>query len=249
MRVVAPYQAFPVEAHPEAEAIVSFDWIDALRMLNHSVEQTCSCSVDVLTDATTVVPLNAFRYRTTSQRLQLWLNEIRLAYLESEAFDQDTVLVSPDTLVMAGLGGVFERQIDLGILVRDHPKFAGQWKSILNSVQWWRYAARDQLVAFYRQVVTIGQGLEEGYQLWGGDTEALRLLLEPIAAGITIREGLRVEMMRAKLVFRSLETDQIAALASGRAMVRPTVPLFDFKYTRKQYMRAAFEQLFAGALV
>ena len=241
MRIVSPYKAFAPEIHQDAAAITSFDWCEALRMLDYSVRRTCGVSVHALTDEATDVPISALRYTVPATRLQQWLVEIRLAYLESPAFDQDTVLVSPDTLVLGNLAACLRPGVDLALLVR--PKFQGQWKAILNSVQWWSYAAKDRLIAFYREAVARGRALEERYQVWGGDTEALRELLEPIQEGVAHRRDLCVDMVPARRLFQSLSEEDMQRLEAG-TFTRPTVPIFDFKYTRKQYMPAAFAALF-----
>ncbi len=245
MRIVSPYRPFVAEKHQGATAITVFDWLDALQMLNVSAQQQCGVdAITVLTDRTTVVPLPALRYRTSAKRLQQWLIEIRLAYLASPAFDQDTVLVSPDTLLVADIGAAFDEDGDLLVLVRTKPTFDGRWESILNSVQWWRHSAKRQLVAFYRRAVDIGRTLPEDLQVWGGDTEAIRQLLDPVEAGVRMRAGLRVHMLPAKTQLRSLSEEQIAALVAGDEVPQAPVPVLDFKYTRKRYMRAMFETLY-----
>lgn len=245
MRIVSPYQAFPVEAHPESDVIASFDWVAALRMLDRSAQARAKTGIIVLTDhATDVGDLPAFRYATTATRLQQWLIEIRLAYLRSDAFDQDTVLVSPDTLIMGPLDKVFLPEADLAILMRPGPKHKGQWKQILNSVQWWRYTAKDLLIAFYEEAWRIGQTLDEDLQVWGGDTEALRLVLAPIRPGLVVRAGMRVQMMPETEAFRSVSGRDVRLLAAGQQVEPPGVPLYDFKYLRKQYMKPICDQLF-----
>jgi len=241
MRIVTPYRPFVAEAHPEAPP---FDWLDAIRMLTVSAERACGVPVTVLTDATTPMPFPVLRYPTTTTRLQPWLTEIRLAYLESPDFDDNTILVSPDTLLLGDIGTVFAQAFDLALLVRMHPKFEGQWKAILNTVQWWRHNAKTALIAFYREALAIGVALPEDLQVWGGDTEALRQLLEPIMYGPATRAGLAVYMLSSRSVFQSLTTEMIAQLDAGQPMGRPHAPIFDFKYRRKAHMRQAFEQLF-----
>ena len=251
MKVVAPYQCFPVEAHPESLAITTFDWCDALHMLDVSVRATYQGRVRVhaLTDHETLVPVSAYRYQTQSTRLQVWLNEIRLAYLRSEDFDEDTILVSPDTLIVGDISQPFTTPMDLAMLVRPVKRFAGEWKSILNSIQWWRHASKKKLIAFYEQVIAIGQTLPEELQIWGGDTEPLRQLVEPMDLGIVRRAGLAVNMLRASDLFRSISSAEMANLVAGGRIDRPSLPILDFKYIRKPFMRPAFEQLFGEVAV
>ncbi len=247
MKVVVPYRPFPrVGAHKE---VGPFDWVDAIRMLRVSIAKIHgeAMPVEVLTDARTLVPEPVRRYETVAHRLQLWLIEIRLAYLRSEAFDQDTVLLSPDTLVMRRLDTVLE-DADLAVIVRPGGRFEG-WKQILNTAQWWSYAAKPALVAFYERVLAIGQALPEEYQLWGGDTEAMLDLLSPIEAGTVSRAGLRVTMLPSTSVFRSISSTDIRILRNGQRLSRPGVPLFDFKYRRKQHMRLYFEAQFPDQVV
>ncbi len=193
------------------------------------------------------MPAPAYRYETVAARLQQWLIEIRLAYLGSGAFDQDTVLISPDTLLMGPVDAGFRRQVDLSILVRAGDRFQG-WKQILNTAQWWRRASKDALVGFYAQAAEVGAALPEPYQLWGGDTEALYRLLAPVRVGTVHRAGLRVQMVPAPELFRSLSAVDIRQLQAGRVPGRPGVPLLDFKYHRKAHMRSAFQALFPAAV-
>jgi len=197
VRIVSPYRPFaPTSA--SHQQLGPFDWQDALRMLAASVATSCHCETMALTDVTTPLRVPAFAYPTTRSRLMLWILDVSLAYLASPDFDQDTVFVSPDSLVVGDLRPYFEG--DLTLLVRTGDKY--QHRPILNSVQWWPIAAKDQLVGFYRQALILADAFPEPLVLWGADSEALRQLLDPIRVGLHTRAGLQVSMRESASVRR-----------------------------------------------
>jgi hypothetical protein len=168
-----------------------------------------------------------------------WIIEVALRYLESDAFDQDTVFISPDTLALKDLR--FGFVADLGVIVRTKEKFAAR-KPILNSVQWWAHAAKDRLAVFYRQALAIVETLEEGDLRWGGDTVPLVQLLEPVTVGLSERSGLSVHGWVRASTLATISSADMYRMDEGRAPMPTLCPLVDFKYLRKHYMPKYFDR-------
>lgn len=235
MKVVSPYRPFAPES-PAHLRLGPFDWPGALGMLCASVQRACQCECYALTDLDTPLAVPAHRYPVTESRLMLWLLAVCRDYLRSDAFDDDTVLISPDALVFADLRPWF--LADLGVVVRVSPKFA-QKKPLLNGVQFWRLAARRQLVAFYDEALAIARTLPDSLITWGADTEPLRRLLQPLVAGPMERAGLTVYGIRRMDLFQSVDQLDIGRVARGETP-RPPTAIVDFRYLRKLSMAAYF---------
>ncbi len=233
LRVVSPYRPFAAES-PAHQLLGPFDWVGALRMLQATVERQ-GYTFKAITDGATALPVPAINLPTTATRLMLWILDVSLRYLESDAFDRDTVMVSPDSLVMGNLRPFFGG--DLTILVRSSRRFAK--RPILNSVQFWPAQSKAKLIAFYQQALAGAERLNENFLTWGADSEALRELIAPIQTGVHERAGIRVSMVEAGLVMDCLTTSTINRLARGER-VSPIAPVVDFKYLRKQHMAAYF---------
>lgn len=241
MKVVSAYRPFPAEsaAHKKLGA---FDWPGALAMLRVSVRASCRCETYALTDLSTRIAGPAHRYPARESRLMLWLLEVWLQYLESDNFDDDTVMISPDALVFDDLRPWF--QADLGVVVRGG-KFAG--KPLLNGVQFWARAAQPRLVAFYRQVRLMAARLTEDVIRWGGDTAPILELLAPLHAGLTTRAGLSVCGIRHEGFFRCPSAVDVARIANGRRPAPTTIT--DFKYLKKQLMAAYFAATYGAQVL
>jgi hypothetical protein len=234
VKIVSPYRPFPPES-PAHRKLGAFDWVDALSMLRASARQSCRCQTFAITDVDTDLPGHSHRYVTTERRLMLWILEVSSAYLESEDFNQDTVMVSPDMLVVRDLREWFKA--DLGVIVRLAGKY--QHRPLLNGVQWWRHAAKDRLIAFYRRVRAVAATLPKKTIRWGADTEALVQVLAPLRAGLMDRDGLSVYGVPTDGVLWSMNPDHM--LPDRRAFV-PSVSVVDFKFhRRKQLMRAYYD--------
>lgn len=238
-RVVAPYRPFPMEAdhHIELEA---FDWIAAIRMMSESVRRWSDCPIHVLTDVDTDLPMPALQYETKERRLMLWYLEIAACYLESADFDCDTIALDSDQLIFADLGKYFSKGIDLSISFRPDPKHAKDIP-ILNGVQFWSKRAQKPLAQFYRRALEIARTLPAERIRWGADSDALRILLEPLDVGVHDRSGLRVRMLDSQHLIEALSETQIRHLQDAGRMAWPTRPVLDFRNTRKWYMRAAYD--------
>lgn len=235
MRIVTPYRPFPPESE-EHLALGAFDWIGAIGMLRASVERSCLCETVTLTDVDTSLPGPVFQYVTTRRRLMLWILEVMLRYLESPDFDQDTVMVSPDILVLGDLGPYFKA--DLGVIVRSAEKFIAAGLPLLNSVQWWRVEAKNRLIAFYRQALDIAETLPEDVIRWGADTEPLLRLLSPLERGLSRRSGLTVSAIDQSEIMTSFTRRMDSQMRAG--VTYHGLPLIDFKFLRKHSMREFF---------
>jgi hypothetical protein len=236
IRVVSPYRPFAPESI-EHERLGPFDWVQALRLLAASVAHSCDCETLALTDTATDLPVPALRYATTEPRLMRWILDVTLRYLESEAFDRDTALVSPDILVFRDLRPFFAG--DLAILVRLGDHVAG--REILNGVQFFAHKGKKRLVKFYREALALAQTLPEKQQRWGGDTEPLQELLAPMTHGCAERRrGMKVAMWPASSVLWSVSSPILELMAKGQPVPWPTSPVVDFKYLRKKFLFAYF---------
>lgn len=240
MRVVTPYRPFAPESREHLQ-LGPFDWLGAIAMLRASVTRFCQCETVAITDRDTTLPGPTYRYATRERRLMLWILEVSRCYLASPDFTEDTVMCSPDSLVFGDLRPWFIG--DFGIVVRpDHAR------PILNSLQWWPVAARAALVALYDRALAIARTLPDDLQAWGADSEPFRQLLDPIAVGCHPRAGLAAHMVPRTEVLTSLRSREILALEAGLDVARPEVPVIEFRYMRKQHMRAYFDATIGSAV-
>lgn len=236
MKVVTPYKPFPPTS-PAHRKLGPFDWAGAVGMLRHSVRESCRCETHVLTDLGSEVPGPAIRVPTTETRLMPWILEACCLYLESDAFDDDTAMVSPDALVFADLRQWFAG--DLGVVVRG-PKFEN--RPLLNGVQLWTHKAKPRLARFYREVLGLSLELPERLAAWGGDTVPMVELLAPLSTGFMERRGLKVRGIPQSVFFRCPSAVDERRMAAGR---RPCpTPIVDFKYLKKRLMADYYAAMF-----
>lgn len=243
LRVVTPFRPFQAESL-EHQELGPFDWHGAIEMLRESVRRSCDCETVGLTDVDTELPGATFHLPTRERRyLMLWILEVSRAYLESEYFDRDTVFCSPDMLIFGDLRPWMVA--DFGIVVRPEHE-----RPILNAVQWWPVASRQKLIALYRKAEKIARRLPEPMLIWGADSEPFRILLEPIASGLGFRKrtgGLFVNQIHAREVLTPLSSAMSAALEQDAAEW-PSVPIVDFRVTRKHHMRRYFDATLGKAV-
>lgn len=243
MRVVSPFRPFPAES-VEHRTLGPFDWISALGMLGTSVQRACRCETVAITDVDTDLPVPSYRYATQERRLMLWILEVSLRYIESDDFNTDTVMVCPDLLVYRDLSPYF--RADLGLMVRGD-KFVH--RPIINSVQWWRVEAKQRLAGFMAHALDIARSLPEELIVWGADSEPLRQLIEPIRPdAVETRLGLTVAMLPCEQIVHELSSGERVQLETGRPIKPPPLAVTDFKYRRKQMMRAYFDATLGGAV-
>lgn len=249
IRIVAPWKPFPPEGDVHRlMAEEGFDWHQAIAMMAETAKESCRCPVHLLMDEETPIPvrgIKALRYRTEAQRLMIWTVEVCLRFLESPDFDRNTVMLDIDQLVFGNLRKWFKKRppdVDLGVLVRPHgkhldPEFG---EPLLNGVQFWHVAGRARLVALYERVLDVAKSLPEIQIEWGGDTDALRAVIEPIEIGIVERAGARVQMWPAGDVLEAWSSMHSEMLEDGLVpSVRHAV--LDFRSLRKRYMAAMYQ--------
>lgn len=235
LRVVTPYRPFAPESQAH-QLLGPFDWVGAIGMLRVSVARAMHCETVAITDVDTILPEPALQYATTARRLMPWILDVAGCYLRSDAFDRDTILLSPDLLVFGDLRPWLTDHFT--VLMRTgypaHP--------ILNGVQFWPVRKKRQIAAFYDQAIAIGHTLSEGHLRWGGDTEPLRQLLAPIEPGLVLRDGTAIaRLLESDQVMHAFTSSMAAALTRGRAL--PAVrPVLDFRYLRKHSMRAYYDR-------
>lgn len=239
MTIVTPFRPFPAESQAH-HLLGDFDWHDALRMLAASAARVGAPPVTVITDVDAPeAPVPALRYVTQHRRLMLWLLEVACSYVASDDFVDDTVMLSPDMLVVGDLRPFFVA--DLGVVVRTAPKYTEVGRTVLNCAQWWRVSAKARLVEFYTRALAIAEQLPEDRIRWGADTDPLIELLSPIVSGPTTRAGLSVVGHPELSVMATLTKHDQTTLSRGLVPMLPIVPLVDFKYMRKLWMRRYFD--------
>jgi len=251
IRLVAPFRPFPPESDLHRE-MASFDWLQALRMMVHSATLSHHGSpVHALTDVDTDLPVPALKYHTSHRRLMLWTLEVCLAYLRSEDFDRDTVMLDVDQLIFQDLSPFFgESRADIGVLVRPGEKHVNteSGQPVLNGVQFWRHKSRKRLVEFYRDALWIADRLPEDRLVWGADTDAVRQLISPIAEGVRLRGHFRVHMINSEEVIETFSSGHADRLAAGDAPW-PSRPVLDFRFTRKPHMPAVYRATIGAGAV
>lgn len=232
MKLVSPYRVIraTTKCH-EHLAAIGFDWVRALEMLAHSAKKYSKAETFAITNQTLRVP--HYAYQTREESLMIWILEISLAYLRSDDFDQDTVMISPDTLVLMDLKEKFcSTAWDLGVIVRPHPVVP-----ILNFLQFWPHHAKEKLIRFYTRCLHIGQGLDHHEKKWGGDTTPLIELLEPVDYKMVDRAGMRVRMWA--------EREFISRVTYRTKLIMPKIgTVVDFRYFAKKRMVEVYEELF-----
>lgn len=236
MKIVSAYR--PLEraytpAEVTEERIGNFDWIEALQMLAKSAERY-DYSVTAITDRRLPFPHHA--YPTKAKDLMVWILEVSLWYLSSSEFNEDTVFVSPDSLISRPLPPM--EGFDLGVVVRFGEKYAE--RPILNSVQFWPVKSKKRLVRFYLDCLQIAESSNSPGK-WGMDTIPIEQQLAPFEPGIQRRAGLKVMMLPHDFLLHSINRSDIACLEAGEKPREREQCVIDFKAARKQYMKSYFE--------
>ncbi len=239
-KIVSPYRAFPTLTVAHAN-VGPFDWIDALRMLRTS-GQRVGLETYALTSPDQALGVPAYAYPTSTDALTVWIVEVCLQYLESDAFDADTAMISPDMLVLADPFPWLTA--DLVMAGRFEPKYVNAGRPLLFGAQLWAHAAKDRLIALYRQALGMARAVAATAGMWGADIEPF-LTLRP---GTAPRSGLAVRLVStADVWMATLNGPDITRLEHGLAPAPPTAAIVDFRYTRKRYQRAYFDAVIGGA--
>lgn len=242
IRVVVPFLPLPAESDLH-RSLPSFDWIAALRQVVHSAQVACDAPVHAITDVACDLPVPTLRFDTVERRLMLWTLEACAAYLESDAFDRDTVMLDVDQLIFKDLRSVFP-DADLGLLMRQTMKHVDGGEPLLNGVQFWSARAKAKLGPFYRSVLAHARTLSEDVLAWGADTVALRERVSPMTIGRAERAGLSVQFIDALSVLEPWSNEHIAYLNATGRILGPSRPVVDFRWRRKLHMPRVFRVAF-----
>lgn len=239
---MAPFRPFPPESELH-QSLAEFDWIGAIRMLLLSARWACpTCEAHVITDVETDLGVPSLKYSTVQRRLMLWTLEATLRFIESRDFDRNTVVMDCDQLIYKDLSRWFQNGVDLGVIVRPNQKHKEEGGfPFLNTVMFLNGRSRKKLAAFFRKALEIAAAMPEPLLKWGADQEAVRSLLEPIDSGIFERSGLTVKMIDSEDVIETISAGQIEALETTGQMPWPTHAVLDGRWTRKPYLKPAFE--------
>jgi hypothetical protein len=241
IRLVAPFKPCPLETHTHQTLGADF-WMGALSLLNESAQISNNVSVFALTDQTSHLPIPTLRYDTTETRLMLWLLEVCVAYLRSDNFDRDTVMLDVDQLIVKDLRPYFT-EADLAVCLRKPPRRPNGMR-ILNGVQFWRHRGKAQLIAFYEFVLETARTMSEGSIRWGADGFALRDCLEPLENNYHVRHGCRVAFLPATNIIEEWTSQHQREALNGRFLCGgPRRPVLDFRNRRKYdgNMQVAFD--------
>ena len=240
MKVVAPFRRIePVEAHHIELKARGFDWIESLKMLATSARMRCDCDTFVITcDDDLGVPSHVYSTEETS--LMVWILEVSLRYLESDDFDQNTVFVGADALILKPLdlfGG-----FDIALTARKElAKYDSQ--PLMNGLQFWPLEAKDKLVAFFSEALRIARSLSDEQRKWGADTTPLLMLLGPVIKGTHRRGDMTVRFFPWPMLLEISSVMMKKIRVGKRVDAKGSVA--DFKYWKKLHMKEYFERTFA----
>lgn len=237
IRVVLPFRPFPPESDLHKE-LADFDWIQAIRMLSHTVQLSCRCPVHVITDVDTDLPVPTLKYKTVRRRLMLWNLEVCLKYLESPDFDRDTVMLDSDQLVYQDLAPLFIKGVELGVLIRRGSEQTARGEprlKVLNGVQLWHLKGKTHLQQFYRGALMIAQTLPESRLVWGADTDALEVMLGSLEVGVVYRHSMWIQMINSQAIIEALSDRHTDGLKSGD-VPWPDKSVLDFRWKRKVFL-------------
>lgn len=119
--------------------------------------------------------------------LMNWILAAQLAYIESPLFDQDSVIFSPDALVLKRLEPVFDLAFDVAFTDRKNPRWP-----INNGVIYLKPEKRAELAAMWRKCLEICKSYPVETQDWYGDQQSLN---DALQAGVHTELGLQVELL------------------------------------------------------
>lgn len=222
-----------------------FDWVDALRMLRAS-GQRIGLETFAITTADSYLDVPAYVYPTTTDQLTVWIVEACLRYLESDDFDQNTAMLSPDMLVFKDPFRWLTA--DLVMASRLDPKYVDAGRPLLFGAQLWAYKAKARLITLYRRVLDVARETAAAKGMWGADIAPFLSLLAPLKGCKTRRSGVSVTLVPyGGDWLASIGSAEIAQLECRETPSWPRSAVVDFKYKRKQFQRAYFDALLGVA--
>jgi hypothetical protein len=186
MRVVITFQLLEEKARAKA----SLAYIDLIAMAFGSAlalgYETVMVSNSIL-PATHKIDFPAER----EPHLMNWILAAQLAYIESDLFDQPSVLFSPDALILRPLEPVFnEHDFDVAFTDRDNKKWP-----INNGVIYLMPRHKKALAALWRDALAVCKAYPLDVQEWYGDQQSLH---DVVTAGRPEIHGLKYELLPCK---------------------------------------------------
>lgn len=219
MNVVSFYTPRPDPRHV-------FDFVECLRVQRRSCDRF-ACRHIVITDRPEAIGPGIEPFEAElPQPIMLASLAGQLAYLESPAFDADTLLTDCDTLLTADPRGVIDGSFDLAVTV--HP-----FRDCIlnNGAIFVPLAARDLVVPIWRTA------LEDCGTDWGEDQRALRDALgATLELGVRRIRGARVKFLPCTQYNWAPESDRDPCAAL----------VVHFRGSRKRFM-AEWARIFAQA--
>lgn len=101
--------------------------------------------------------------------LMLWILEAQKAYLESDAFDCNSIFFSPDALIIKPIHDKFTG-FDLGVTLNEQQK---DIVALNNGVIFISPKNKDKLIKLWEDAIEIYRNYRPELQEWGGDQKAL----------------------------------------------------------------------------
>jgi len=227
VKIVSFFSPIYLKNYPEAAA---HDYPAMLAMLGASCRRLGLRHL-VITDRGTPLEHECFRLDLPRSLMRAVVAG-QLAYLQSAAFDEDTVFIDADCLVQHSPARVFAEPFDLAVTAR-------RWgprrnpSPINNGTIFCRAAARAQCVAFFT-AASMACG-----KYWGADQDAMGKACQPMPKlpGLHERSGASVRFL-----------DVAGHNQAPRSADDPTTAdavVLHFRGPRKSYMRAVFDRIMA----
>jgi hypothetical protein len=114
------------------------------------------------------IPFDADR----EKHLMNWVLAAQLAYIESDMFDQPTVLFSPDALFVKAVDDVFTG-FDIAFTTRANPRWP-----INNGVIYLNHKNKDKIAEFWKSCLKTCRNYPLEIQDWYGDQQSLYDVLQ-----------------------------------------------------------------------
>lgn len=192
----------------------AFDWRQAIGWLRDSAARH-GYETLVVTDTQTDIDAWLRVGDAKASGLMLWILEAQAEAIRQA--DGPCVMVSPDSLVMGKLDGLFGNW-ELALLTRAKPK------PIVNSVI--AFQPKDRVHRLWLKIIENARTLPPSSREWGADIDAVVncLNIRPHENGVRMVDLVRTKFIPMETVFTSVRD------------TKPTTPIWDFKGNRKQNM-------------
>jgi hypothetical protein len=104
--------------------------------------------------------------------LMNWILAAQLAYIESPLFSCNTVIFSPDALILRPLASVFLNDFDVAVTTRSNRRWP-----INNGVIFLKHTRKHAIAQCWRRALEICRAYPEDIQKWYGDQQALHEMI------------------------------------------------------------------------